>query len=72
MRTFPSAPRLEAELLAFPAGKNDDIHDALGLVGQLLDLAVTGHQPKKEKPKVESGYRRTGDKPGEGMSIKTM
>ena len=28
---------LEIELLNFPAGKHDDIVDALGLVGQLLD-----------------------------------
>ena len=27
----------EAELMGFPAGKHDDIVDALGLAGQLLD-----------------------------------
>ncbi len=30
-------PALRTELLSFPAGKNDDQVDALGLVGQLLD-----------------------------------
>lgn len=30
-------PDFEHELLAFPGGKNDDMHDALGLIGQLLD-----------------------------------
>jgi predicted phage terminase large subunit-like protein len=34
---------LEAEMMAFPAGKHDDQVDALGLVGQLLDLMT---QPK--------------------------
>ena len=69
---LPERAALEAELLAFPAGKNDDIHDALGLVGQLLDLAVKGHIPAKPKPKNESGYRTTGGKSEEGMSIKTL
>ena len=69
---LPERAALEAELLAFPAGKNDDVHDALGLVGQLLDLAVQGRIPKKEKPKQESGYRHTGTKGGEGVNIKTM
>ena len=33
----PWRATFEAELLSFPAGKYDDIVDALGLVGQLLD-----------------------------------
>jgi hypothetical protein len=57
---LPGRAALEAELLAFPAGKHDDIHDAMGLCGQLLDLAVTGHQPKPEKPQPTSGYKSTG------------
>jgi predicted phage terminase large subunit-like protein len=47
-----------AELLSFPAGKHDDQVDALGLVGQLLDVMIEGRLPPKpepEKPKV--GYR---------------
>jgi predicted phage terminase large subunit-like protein len=41
-----------AELLSFPAGKYDDQVDALGLVGQLLDVMVKGRapDPKKELP----------------------
>ena len=42
-----------SELLNFPAGKHDDIVDALGLVGQLLDYMQEGRKPdpKPEKPK---------------------
>ena len=48
---------LRAELLAFPAGKHDDQVDALGLVGQLLDIMLTGQKPPEaEKPKTSSGY----------------
>lgn len=51
-------PDLRAELLAFPAGKHDDMVDALGLVGQLLDHMIAGQHPAKpEKPKDPSGYR---------------
>jgi predicted phage terminase large subunit-like protein len=35
-----------SELLHFPAGKHDDIVDALGLVGQLLDRMADGRKPK--------------------------
>jgi hypothetical protein len=52
---------IEAELLAFPNGRHDDIHDALGLVGQLLDIAIHGHIKEKPKPKQVSGYKRTGE-----------
>lgn len=38
---------LEAELMAFPAGKHDDQVDALGLLGQLLDRMVPGEAPKR-------------------------
>jgi predicted phage terminase large subunit-like protein len=36
-----------SELLSFPAGKFDDLVDALGLIGQLLDQMVPGQQPKE-------------------------
>jgi hypothetical protein len=49
---------LRSELLSFPAGKHDDQVDALGLVGQLLDVMVPGqHPPAPEKPADPSGYR---------------
>jgi predicted phage terminase large subunit-like protein len=42
---------LEAELLSFPAGKHDDQVDALGLVGQLLDVLMPPPGPRPaEKP----------------------
>lgn len=49
---------LRSELLSFPAGRHDDIVDALGLIGQLLDTISVGNQPepKAEKPQA-SGYR---------------
>jgi predicted phage terminase large subunit-like protein len=39
---------LRAELLSFPAGKHDDQVDALGLIGQLLDMMTAGSKPKKD------------------------
>jgi predicted phage terminase large subunit-like protein len=44
------------ELMTFPAGKNDDMVDALGLIGQVLDRMVAGRvvDPEAEKPKVFS------------------
>jgi hypothetical protein len=55
-------PDLRAELLAFPTGKHDDIVDALGLVGQLMDKFAPGRLLLKEdfefKP---TGYSREID-----------
>jgi predicted phage terminase large subunit-like protein len=44
------------ELMTFPAGRNDDIVDALGLIGQVLDKMISGRKPgpAAEKPKVFS------------------
>jgi len=36
--------------LSFDAGKHDDQVDALGLVGQLLDVMVKGRKPEELKP----------------------
>ena len=40
---------LEAEMMSFPAGKHDDQVDALGLVGQLLDVMLPPSKPKREQ-----------------------
>jgi predicted phage terminase large subunit-like protein len=40
---------LRAELLSFPAGKHDDQVDALGLIGQVLDLMSKGKVPATEE-----------------------
>jgi predicted phage terminase large subunit-like protein len=50
-KNAPWLADFESELLAFPAGKNDDQVDAMGLFGQLLDLVGKGEEPKVEKPK---------------------
>jgi predicted phage terminase large subunit-like protein len=51
---------LEAELLAFPAGTHDDIHDALGKTGQLLDMALHGEKQPTDRARSRSGYRASG------------
>jgi len=48
---------LRSELLSFPAGKHDDQVDALGLIGQLLDLMNAGRTPKKETTPKSDPYR---------------
>jgi predicted phage terminase large subunit-like protein len=61
LRLRPDAPwivDLEAELLAFPAGKHDDQVDALGLCGQLLDVMVTGDPPPRDEPAPDRWARR--------------
>lgn len=47
---------LKHELLTFPAGKTDDIVDALGLLGQVLDKMVSGSPlaPEKAREKILS------------------
>ncbi len=48
-------PEFQAELMSFPAGKHDDIVDALGLVGQVIDRMIPGRPvPEEKKPKVLS------------------
>lgn len=52
----PWHSELVHELLTFPAGKNDDIVDAMGLLGQVLDKMIQGSpkSPNPEKPKILS------------------
>ena len=38
----------QQELLTFPMGRHDDIVDALGLIGQLLNNVIPGLRPKKQ------------------------
>jgi predicted phage terminase large subunit-like protein len=45
------APALRAELLRFPHGRNDDQVDALGLIGQLIDIMQAGRpRPRRSAP----------------------
>lgn len=50
-----------SELLTFPSGKHDDQVDAMGLIGQLLDVMVEGRKPKKAEPDRRDGYRSIND-----------
>jgi predicted phage terminase large subunit-like protein len=66
----PWYPDFRAELLSFPAGRHDDQADALGLVGQLLDLMVKGSKPTPPEKPVYIGYKDAlGESvPGDWMS----
>ncbi len=55
----PWRVEVEAELMSFPAGKHDDVTDALGLVGQLLDVMIPPDQPKPVMPADPQDYCRT-------------
>jgi predicted phage terminase large subunit-like protein len=44
----PWAADLVAELLRFPAGKNDDQVDTLSLIGRMLDDMIKGQEPPEE------------------------
>jgi len=52
----PWYANFRAELLSFPAGKHDDICDALGLIGQLLDQMVAGRAPAKPVERERDAY----------------
>ncbi len=56
--TAPYLAELRSELLSFPAGKHDDIVDALGLCGQLLDYMGAGTaRPEPTKQTFRAGYK---------------
>jgi predicted phage terminase large subunit-like protein len=52
----PWYANFRAELLSFPAGKHDDICDALGLIGQLLDQMVVGRAPVNPVERKRDAY----------------
>jgi len=52
---------LRAELASFPAGKHDDIVDALGLVGQLLDLVSSGKAAELQPRSTEANFIGIGN-----------
>jgi predicted phage terminase large subunit-like protein len=54
----PWYPEFRAELMSFPVGKTDDIADALGLCGQLLDFMTKGRVPNDDKPTPKDAYQR--------------
>ena len=48
----PWVPSFRRELLLFPAGSHDDQVDALGLIGQMLDLITPGRVPEPPKRRI--------------------
>lgn len=65
---------LEAEMLSFPAGVNDDQVDALGLSGRLIDKMVGGSKQKQTSTAVDDSWRRAFARSsgGSGDSWKTL
>jgi hypothetical protein len=63
--------QLRSELLGFPAGKYDDQVDALGLIGQLLDLIIPGERPRATVPVQRDRYSRRRDD-DEAINWKTV
>jgi len=60
-----------SEILSFPAGKNDDQVDAIGLVGQLLDQMQAGPLAKKAEVKPRDRWDAVFDDDGDGLNWKT-
>jgi predicted phage terminase large subunit-like protein len=54
----PWYPAFRAELLAFPAGKNDDQVDCISLIGQLLDTAFNGRIEDSEDDEDDRSHDR--------------
>jgi predicted phage terminase large subunit-like protein len=50
LKDAPFLADLITEMMSFPVGVHDDQVDALGLVGQLLDLMTEGPETKPDKP----------------------
>jgi predicted phage terminase large subunit-like protein len=64
-------PDFRAELMSFPSGKHDDQIDALGLIGQLLDVVVSGQAKAPPAPMIDDGYREADDRDAQD-SIKLL
>lgn len=68
----PWRGEVEAEMMAFPAGKHDDFVDAIALVGQLIDQMFPPPKTKAEKGPVDTWARAfAGSNAGGGDSWKT-
>ena len=49
-----------AELLSFPAGRTDDIADAMGLLGRLLDKMFGATIPTVEEKSIDDYHTMQG------------
>lgn len=68
----PFRAELEAELFSFPAGKHDDIVDALGLVGQLVDRMFPPGKPPAPPPPRDSWDEAFGRQDDAEESYRTV
>ena len=68
-RNAPWLAELRSELLHFPAGKHDDQVDALGLVGQLLDVMVSGTRPKPADKPTFTDYKPRAPRDQSNMMV---
>ena len=59
-RTPAGARLFEHELLTFPAARHDDMVDALGLVGQLLDFALHGRAAQEREQQARARLQSHG------------
>jgi predicted phage terminase large subunit-like protein len=71
-RNAPWIGDVLAELLSFPAGRTDDIADAMGLLGRLLDKMVAGHVPAPPEPYDRDDYVTIGPDPDGDDSWRTV
>jgi predicted phage terminase large subunit-like protein len=67
----PWRAEFEAELMTFPAGKHDDQVDALGLVGQLLDIMVPGQAPSPSTAPPSDSWDRAFERAAAGDGYST-
>lgn len=70
----PWRAEVEAELLSFPAGKHDDVADALGLCGQLLDVMLpppSAKLPSEPTDPWDRAFARSRGRTGDSSGWKT-
>lgn len=56
----PWLAEFTSELLVFPAGKHDDMVDAFGLIGRMLDELIAAKRPDNRPKPARDGYSRVG------------
>jgi predicted phage terminase large subunit-like protein len=56
-----------SELLMFPLGKHDDVHDALSIIGRLLDTMVGASKAQNKAKASRDAYDRSNDDEQDSM-----